>query len=286
MAPTSLGRRTFGSDLRALLAIAGKEWTIFRRYPSWILAFFIWPVLFPFGYIYSARALAGPDSASLATFSALAGTSDYISYIVVGSTLWMWLNMTLWDIGFNLRNEQMRGTLESNWLTPTWRGALMLGSSLTKLGTSLVFLLIAAIEFKLVFNVNLVGGNPWLILLLLVLVIPIIYGIGIIFACLVLRFKEANPMVVLVRGIFMIFCGITFPVAVLPGWMNSVAAFLPLTYAIHAVRAVALSNATFLDIWPDVRALLLFAVVLPLLGYLAFTLIERRSRRSGDLGQY
>lgn len=284
--PNTLARRSLGSELRALLAVAHKEWTIFRRYPSWIVMFLVWPVLFPFGYIFSARALAGPGGASLGAFGALSGTTDYVGFIVVGSTLWMWLNMTLWDIGFNLRNEQMRGTLESNWLCPIWRGALLFGSSLTKLGTSLIFLVIATLEFQLVFGVRMTDGNLGLLLLALLLTIPIIYGIGITFASLVLRFKEANAMVFLVRGLFMIFCGLTYPLEVLPTWMQRVAGLLPLTYAIRAVRASALSDATWADVWPDLRALAIFAVALPILGLAAFYLTERRSRRAGDLGQY
>ena len=279
-------QHSFGSELRALLAIARKEWTIFRRYPSWVLAFFIWPVLFPFGYIFSAKALSGPGGSALPEFARLTGTSDYVAFIVVGSTLWMWLNMTLWDVGMQLRSEQMRGTLESNWLCPIWRISLMLGGSITKLATSVVFLAIAAVEFRLIFGVQLMNGNVALLLLIFLLVIPIIYGIGMAFASLVLRFKEANAMVFLVRGIFMIFCGISYPIAVLPGWMQSVAAALPLTYAIRDIRAIALANATLADILPDLGVLAAFALAMPVLGYLAFYLVERRSRRTGELGQY
>ena len=131
--------RTARSELRALLAIARKEWLIFRRYPSWILVFLIWPVLYPCGYIFAARALGGPHGAAIAAFHQLTGTSDYLSFIVVGSTMYMWLNLTLWDVGLHLRNEQLRGTLESNWLCPIPRISIMLGSSLTKLATALVF---------------------------------------------------------------------------------------------------------------------------------------------------
>jgi ABC-2 type transport system permease protein len=284
--PTVLSRRNFASELRALKAIAWKEWVIFRRYPSWVLAIFIWPVLFPVGYIFSAKALGGPNGAALDMFQRLTGTSDYVSFIVVGSVLWMWLNMTLWDLGMYLRSEQMRGTLESNWLCPTWRVSLMLGGALTKLATSLVFMAIALLEFRLFFGVQVLGGNLGLALLVLLLVIPTIHGIGIAFASLVLRFKEANALVFLVRGIFMIFCGITYPSAVLPGWMQNVAAALPLTYAIRDIRAVVLANATLADILPDLVVLTAFAVAMPALGYGLFYLTERRARRVGDLGQY
>jgi ABC-2 type transport system permease protein len=279
-------QRSFGSELRALFVIARKEWTLFRRYPSWVLSIFIWPVLFPFGYIFTAKALGGPNGTALASFQRLTGTTDYISFIVVGSVLWMWLNMTLWDVGMYLRGEQMHGTLESNWLCPTWRVSLMLGGALSKLATSLLFMAISLIEFRLVFGVQVLGGNLALALLVFLLVIPIIHGIGIAFASLVLRFKEANAMVFLVRGIFMIFCGITYPIAVLPGWMQGVAAVLPLTYAIRDIRAVILANATLADIQSDLAALAIFAVVTPVLGYALFYLTERRARRAGDLGQY
>jgi ABC-2 type transport system permease protein len=279
-------QRTFGSELRAVWAIAHKEWVIFRRYPSWVLAVFIWPVLFPFGYIFTAKALGGPDGAALDTFRSLTGTADYVGFIVVGSVLWMWLNMTLWDVGMYLRSEQMHGTLESNWLCPTWRVSLMLGGALMKLLISLLFLSVSLLEFWLIFGVRVASGNVGLALLVLLLVIPTIHGIGIAFASLVLRFKEANAMVFLVRGVFMIFCGISYPIAVLPAWMQGVAAALPLTYAIRDIRAVVLAGATFADIRSDLLVLAGFALAMPLFGYTIFYLTERRSRRTGDLGQY
>ena len=273
-----LSQRSFGSELRALLAVAGKEWKIFRRYPSWVIAVLVWPALFPIGYIFSAKALGGPDGAGLAIFQRLTGTSDYVGFIVLGTVLWMWLNMTLWDVGMYLRGEQMRGTLESNWLCPTWRVSLMLGGALTKLATSLVFMAISLVQFRLIFGVRLLNGNVGLALLVLLLTIPIVHGVGIAFASLVLRFKEANAMVFLVRGVFMIFCGITFPVAVLPGWMQNVAAALPLTYAIRGIRGALLANATLTDLLPDLQVLAAFAVAMPILGYTIFALTERRAR--------
>ena len=129
-------------------------------------------------------------------------------------------------------------------------------------------------------------GNPLLVVLLMLLTIPSIYGIGVAFASLVIRFKEANTMVFLVRGIFMIFTGTSYPLAVLPGWMKSVAAWLPLTYTISGIRQVSLAGAGLADIWPDVQMLLLFALIIPPAGYFIFRFTERRARRTGSLGQY
>jgi ABC-2 type transport system permease protein len=282
----SLGQPSVLSQLRALLAVTKKEWIVFRRYPSWVIAFFIWPILFPFGFIFTAKALSGPDDSALATFGELAGTTDYAGYVVLGVTLWIWLNLTLWDVGFHLRNEQMRGTLESNWLCPVWRISIILGSSVTKLGTSLFFLAMTVIECRLLLGIHLLSGNVPLTLLIVLLLIPSIYGIGLAFASLVIRFKEANTMVFFVRGIFMIFCGMSYPLEVLPTWMQHIAAFLPLTYATRGIRKAALANADWADLQGDLGVLALFALVLPVAGGLAFRYAERRARQTGALGQY
>ena len=147
LTPQSLGQKGFTSDLRAFSAILRREWTIFTRYPSWIIALVIWPLIFPMLYILTARALSGPDGGGLAVFTATTGATDYIGYIIVGTTVWMWQNIVLWDVGFSLRNEQMRGTLESNWLSPTWRFSYLLGHSAPQIVSMIMFIAITALEF-------------------------------------------------------------------------------------------------------------------------------------------
>lgn len=282
---TSLSHSDLAAAWRALAAVVRREWVILRRYPSWIVAFFIWPVIFPAVYILGARALAGPDGSSMPLFLQVAGTQDYIGYIAVGTTVWMWQNIVLWNVGFALRSEQMRGTLESNWLTPTWRFAFLLGSSVVQLFSMLVFIGISALEFGLLFGVRF-QGNPLLVLLMLLVSIPSIYGLGFAFASLVIAAKEANSFVFLVRGLVMIFCGITFPISLLPGWMQGVAGWLPPTYMIHGMRAAALSGADLAALRPDVQALLLFGLMWLAIGYTAFNWMERRARQLGNIGYY
>jgi len=285
LAPRSLGQPGFLSDVRAFAAIIRREWTIFTRYPSWIIALFIWPLIFPMMYILTARALSGPDGSGLSVFMQLTGASDFIGYIIVGTTVWMWQNIVLWDVGFALRNEQMRGTLESNWLSPTWRFSYLLGHTGPQIVSMAMFIAITALEFGLLFGVRL-NGSVWMILLMMLAAIPSIYGLGFAFASLVITLKEANAFVFLVRGLVMIFCGITFPVSILPGWMQSFAQWLPQTYLIHGIRAAAFSNADLNALLPDLIPLLLFGTAWLIVGYFTFVWMERRARRTGAIGQY
>jgi ABC-2 type transport system permease protein len=89
-----------------------------------------------------------------------------------------------------------------------------------------------------------------------------------------------------VRGIVMIFCGITYPISVLPGWMQGVAKWLPQTYMIHGLRNAILAGADLQALLPDIKTLLLFGAFWITVGYLAFNWMERRARRTGAIGQY
>jgi ABC-2 type transport system permease protein len=273
------------NELRALAAVAKKEWLYFTRYPSWMISLLIWPLIFPMAYIFSARALSGPDGSGLALFVQRTGISDYMGYIAIGTTIWMWQNVTLWGVGMALRNEQMRGTLESNWMSPTWRFSFLLGHSVVHMFNMLVFLVVSTLEFILIFGMR-INGNPWLILLIVLLSIPPIYGLGMAFASLVITAKEAHNFVFLVRGLIMIFCGITYPISLLPGWMQGVANWLPQTYMIHAMRSATLANATLADVLPDLWALVGFGAFWLAAGYLIFNWMERRARQTGAIGQY
>ena len=285
LTPRSLGQKGFTSDLRAFSAILRREWTIFTRYPSWIIALVIWPLIFPMLYILTARALAGPDGSGLAVFMATTGATDYIGYIIVGTTVWMWQNIVLWDVGFSLRNEQMRGTLESNWLSPTWRFSYLLGHSAPQIVSMFMFISITALEFGLIFGVRL-NGSAWMLGLMMLAAIPAIYGLGFAFASLVITVKEANAFVFLIRGMIMIFCGITFPVAILPNWMQSFSKWLPQTYLIHGMREAAFSNAGITELLPDLIPLVSFGTFWLLIGYFTFLWMERRARQTGAIGQY
>ncbi|HVN16650.1 MAG TPA: ABC transporter permease [Anaerolineales bacterium] len=282
---SSLGQPGIPSNLRALWAVVRREWLIFVRYPSWIIAQFVWPVIFPLSYVLTARALSGRDGSGLTQFQAATGIHDYMGYIAIGTMVWMWQNVVLWQVGFALRNEQLRGTLESNWLSPTWRFAYLLGASTPQLASMLMLLAVSGVEFSLFFGVRF-QGSLWLTLLAFFAAIPAVYGLGIAFASLVITAKEANAFVFLVRGIVMIFCGITFPISILPGWMQGVTKWLPQTYIIHAIRSASLSTDGLSAISGDLQALVLFGIFWLTIGYLVFNWMERRARQTGAIGQY
>ena len=80
--------------------------------------------------------------------------------------------------------------------------------------------------------------------------------------------------------------GVYYPTTVIPGWIESVSAFLPLTYGLTALRAVLLEGRSLVTVWRDVSILLVFTGVSLVVSTVAFKAALRYARRVGNLAQY
>ncbi|HVB10849.1 MAG TPA: ABC transporter permease [Bacillota bacterium] len=240
--------------------------TRFRYSDAWFF-YLLWPVMFPAAYLFTAGALAGGGQ----------GFPDYRAYIVSGTLLWMWVNLTCWSTGGALRQEQTGGTLETNWASPAPRWALLCGPAVADIGLGLVAMAIGAAESTLLFHVR--WPASWAVTAaVLAASVPWVLGVGLCLAALVFWAKDVASMVNLVRGLFMVACGITCPVAVLPGWLQAVGSALPMTYALDAIRGGP---------WgADLARLLAFDLGLLALGAILFAAVERSVRRRGAVGVY
>ena len=271
--------------IRTIMAVAKKDFTQLTRYPTWMVQLFIWPLVFPLMYILSAIGMAGPEKSGLEAFKNVSGTDSFAGFIVIGTMAWMWVNITMWGFGTYLRNEQTRGTLESNWLCPINKFDLLIGGGLVSAFQALLVSIISVLEYKFIYGINFTGNVlSWS--LMFAILIPGVYGFGSIFASLVLWAKETNAAVQLVRGIMMILCGITFPVILMPGWMQLLSKFLPFTFGISAARIVMINGGGLSAAVPDILMCLLQGIVYLLMGRLAFAAVENKVRNSGSLERF
>ncbi|MGL4772764.1 MAG: ABC transporter permease [Clostridium sp.] len=271
--------------VKTIMAIVKKDFTEMFRYKDWIIPIFIWPLIFPLLYIFSSMGLAGPDGSSLGNFKELTGTDNYMAFLMVGTMIYMWVNLTMWNYGTFLRNEQRKGTLESVWLCPINKFDLLIGGAGASIMMGMIYLGIALVEYQLIYGVHFYG-NLFLWILLFLSVIPGVVGIGMVFASLVLWLKEVNVAVMLARGLVMIFCGISFPIEVMPSWMEVISKIFPFTFAIDAARDVMVKGIPFLDVLPKILICLLIGAFYITLGRIIFSKVERKVKNEGSLERF
>lgn len=281
-----MSARLIAADLRAFAAAALKEWRILRRYPSLFLGFLFWPIALPTAYVFQARGFAGDSQATVDAFASRAGTAEIAGFLFLGWAAYMWISMILWGPGTALRTEQVRGTLEALFMTPVSRLVILFGPVVSQVVWALWMFAVVGATMTLVFGVAITGPEVFRALAVILVAVPALYGLGALFAAVVLRIGEVSALVQAVRGVFTVFCGMSFPIIVLPEWGRAIALSLPPTYLIAALREVLLTGTGLVALIPDLAILLTLGLFLCGLAVVAFRRTERYARRGGSLAQY
>jgi ABC-2 type transport system permease protein len=279
----SLSQPNIKTQLRALFVIARKDWKVFWRYPLNAVSNILQPIIWITPVYFMGKAFSTNGQAL--GFAAYSGSSDYMSFILLGTVLSNFILTVFWGMGYALKEDMDTGVLESNWLTPVSRILILVGrtlaSLLTTTITSLIMLVIAGALFGFKPTGNAVAAFLTAIPMLLGL-----YGFGFAFAAIVLLMREANTLVdvssFLVQGL----SGANFPVKSLPYWLIPVSLVLPLTYGFDAVRGFLLKTDTLLPLQTEVALLIVFMFVMLWFGAWVFNKVERRVRTLGTLGQH
>ncbi len=275
------------ADLRAFAAAVRKELRTVRRYPTQYLGLLFWPILLPAVWVLTAEAYSGSgDPRALAAFASRAGTSEITGFIFVGYVMYMWLSAILWGPGTAIRQEQVRGTLEAVFLTPSSRLVPLFAPPVAVLPSLAMTLGVMTLAMWLLFGVALPLDGLLRTLVVTFAALPALYAIATLFAAGVLRFGEIGGVVQVVRGTLVLACGITFPVLMLPGWAQAVAAVLPTTYVVADIRGVLLGGLGLGDIAGDIAITLGLSAVFAMVAVAVFSALERGARRTGMLGRY
>jgi len=279
----SLSRPTFVSNLRALYAIAQKDWQQFWRYPLNAFGYVMQPLIWFTPVFFMGQAFSVNGQAQ--GFAAYSGSGDYISFVLLGSVLGNFINSVFWGIGYALKNDMDSGVLESTWLTPVPRPILLIGRTITSLVTtsiiSAAMLLVAALLFG--FRPT---GNALLALAPAIPMLIGLYGFGMAFAAIVLLMRDANTLVDVSSYLVNLFSGSQFPVQSLPRFLLPISLALPLTYGYDAVRGFLLHTRTLFPLGTELIILVGFMLVMVWFGIWFFNRMERTVRQKGTLGQH
>lgn len=280
---TSLARPSWRSNLRAVYAVAAKDWRQYWRYPLNAVSSVLQPIVWLTPVYFMGQAFSVNGKAL--GFAAYSGTADYISFILIGTALSSFINAVFWGMGYALKNDMDAGVLESNWLAPIPRPVLLIGHTITNLIVTAITAVIMLIFGALLFGFEVTGS----VLAALAATLPMLiglYGFGFLFAAIVMVMREANTLVDVSSFLVQIFSGANFPVTVLPKWLLPVALALPLTYGFDAVRGILLGTTTLLPIPIEVVLMIVFMFIMIVFGLYAFGRLERYVRQRGTLGMH
>ena len=282
----------FQQQLWTFYEMSKKTIVEFSRYPIAFGALFVQIFLIIFMFLFAAIAFAPPpdDPTSGSIGQQVAGVMIY------GFVINMFLSFTLWEIGFSIREEQARGTLESLYLSP----ASKFGSLLSRIFAILIFTgVFCALGVFLVHAM--VGGigfhNVGLAMVSLFFTISGLLGIGLLFAGISIKLKESAQFLVTgAQFFFMIFSAQFFPFSALrslhPGIVDYVSGWLPVSYSVDLFRSLLIGlppgypELAGGSVVTEFIIVILFGILSPVIGYIVYKYVERKARKDGNLGEF
>lgn len=162
---------------------------------------------------------------------------------------------------FAIVRERERGTLEQLMVTPVSPVGVVLGKLLPYMGLAFVQLALILTVMRWIFKVPIHGS------LLLLIGLSFVYLFSLLsMGLLVSAFASTQMEATQISQVFLLpsimLSGYIFPISSLPRALQLVSKLLPATYFIRISRGIIIRGASFSDLYPDVIALLIIAVIL------------------------
>lgn len=206
-------------------------------------------------------------------------------FLLVGLATASLISVAVLSLPSALSGGIATGVLEALMATPTPTPTLLIGlNAYSMLWAALRGAVFLTAGWLL--GANLLPGQVLPGLLVLGLIVVAYIPFGMVAASLVLAFRTAGPIpqgVLLISGLL---GGVYYPTHVIPSWLQSFSAFIPLTYGLRALRRVVLEGASLSAVAGDLLALSFASIMLFAIGIAAITAGFRYARHHGTLSQY
>jgi ABC-2 type transport system permease protein len=161
--------------------------------------------------------------------------------------------------------EREHGTYEQLLVTPIDPIGLMLGKLFPYLVLSLVEMTLVLLAMRFGFSVP-IRGSVFVLYAIALFYLAALLSMGLLISTRARTQMEAQQIgqLLFLPGIFL--SGYIFPFEGLPVVLRGIGLLFPVTHMIAIMRGVVLRDASVVDLWPHVAALLAMSVVLVWLG--------------------
>jgi len=218
---------------------------------------------------------------------AVGGTVDtkfLMTYLLVGALLWNYLSMLFDVLSETVSWERWEGTIEYTFMSPSSRVTHLLGMGFYAVIYGILQTAMTLGVCYLLFDLDLSNANYWGALLVLSVASVSLVGFGVVAAVLPLLSPEKGQQVsYIVSSVLLLVSGVYYEVEVLPEWMQMIAMFSPVTYALEGSRAALQEGAGMAELWESIWVLLVMGVIFVPLGLFVFHLGESYAKRTGKL---
>lgn len=238
----------------------------------------IFPML---SFYFIGKLVDGPNNTSLTKYG-----GQYFPFAMVGIAFTQYFMLALRTFAGNIRRSQWAGCLEAMLSTQTRAQTVIILSSVYSFLMKTIHVAIVFAIGGLILDVDYSNSNIFSAILTLVLTILTFSALGIFSAAIITVLKKGDPIEWIFGSICSLLGGALFPVTILPPWMQKIAAVLPITHSLDAMRLAVLKGHSIPMLWRQLLTLGGMSIVLLPLSVWSFSRAVDKGRRDGTLMHY
>jgi ABC-2 type transport system permease protein len=259
--------------VRVVLARAYPRLVGLTRMPGWMVIETVMPALSVCALALAYRAMNAPE--------------QYLGFAVLGGAMTaFWLNV-IWSMGAQLHWDREAGNLELYILSPCSMMAVLAGMALGGMCMTMIRASTIVLVGWLVFAVPFAPSSWLLVILVFLLLLLALYGLGMVFSVTFLWWgRQALHLVNLLQEPVFLLSGLSFPVRVLGPVVSTIAAVLPLTAGVDALRQLlfpSMADQGLMPVWVEACLLAGLACLFLFLARWLLRLVEQQARAGGRL---
>jgi len=261
-----------------------KNMKFLTAYPVIFVFWAVFPIFWFIPFILQGQAFVGGLESQ--SFGLVAGTEEYIPFIVIGAILNSYVNTLLYGVGESIRREALQGTLDYVFAAPTNKVFVLIGKAISESVSSTIFATSQLALSVVLFGLDLTLGVVLPVFFIVILLIMGLYGLSLVLAAISLMYKQSHDVSETIGYVFYVFSPVRYPIESLPSWAQVVGKLIPLTYALIIVRGIVLIGTPLSEMYFEVLMLLIIDAVLIFAGFYMFNWMEDKTKRSGTISHF
>jgi len=208
---------------------------------------------------------------------------NYFAFVILGIAFSGFFSAMMGAWASGIRNEHLGGTLDAVLVSPVSLLTVAMGASLWSTFAAAVQTAVYLLVGRLVFHLSFAQANIAGAAVTALLTMVVFAALGMISAALILIFRSGDPLTGVLAGVSVLVAGVFYPTTILSVPLQHVSQWVPLTHTLQAIRLSLLSGAGIGALWVEITTLLLFALLLTPVGFVALHAAVRSAKRFGTL---
>jgi len=253
-----------------------RNWITLQEYRLNFVFSFVSGALFGFGMLLFALVF---DTDVL---ERTVGTSNYVSFAILGIGYQAWQSVALWGAADIFRNELGTGQIDYTFTCPFSRyGYIVSNVAALAVQESVFFvpMLVVGLWFT---RQTLTLSGLLLGMLATVLSVAVLVQLGAIFGALVLRYRQVTAIFSFFNFAFQMLTGMFLPLQVMPPVLRAIGLILlPQTYGMDLLRHYVMHTRTAVPVSQEWVTLLAQAAIAVLIATSVVRRLERAARDQG-----